>query len=409
MFATDPMPLYQYTAVDDLGQKVSGQMEASSEAALGALLSRQGRWLAQASERSSSGARTARSRGNRRVSRRVLIEFFLQISLQLRAGVSLIDALGYGLEEGGHPVFQGIQRDLRERIRAGAALSEAMSAHPRTFAPLIINLIKAGEGSGRLAETCAEIRRYYEWLDRLIGDFRQAMIYPIIVLVVTVSFFFLVFTTLIPKFATMLTELKIKLPWLTVALLETSRFMTQYAWVIGSGLVAVGLILKFGPRYSPPFARALDRIKLGLPIFGRILHLVCLARLAQNLTTLYLAGIPLLEALRLCRALVGNRVIEEGIIAVQAGVNAGQPMHEVMREHPVFSRLMVQMVAVGEASGSLGESLQHVADYYNDVVPRQIKRLLTIMEPAMILGLIVMVGTVALGVFLPIAETLGAK
>ncbi len=403
------MPLYQYTAVDDLGQRVSGQMEASNEAALGAVLGRQGRWLAEATERQVTARQTSRARGNKRVSRRVLIEFFLQIHLQLRAGVSLLDALGYGLEDGGNPAFQGIQRDLRERIKTGAAFSEALAAHPRTFAPLVINLIRAGEGSGRLAETCSEIRRYYEWLDRLIGDFRQALIYPIIVLVVTVAFFFLVFTTLIPKFATMLTELKIKLPWLTLALLDTSRFMTKYAWLIGLAIAAIALLLKLGPRYSPRFATMLDRVKLNLPIFGRILHLVCLARLAQNLTTLYTAGIPLLEALRLCRPLVGNRIIEEGIVAIQAGVNAGQPMNEVMREHPVFSRLMVQMVAVGESSGTLGESLQHVADYYNDIVPRQVKKLLTLMEPVMILGLIVMVGTVALGVFLPIAETLGAK
>jgi type IV pilus assembly protein PilC len=403
------MPLYQYTAIDELGHPVRGQLEASNEAALETLLSRQGRWLAEASERSLTVRRAARLRGNRRVPRQVLIEFFLQIHLQLRAGVALMDALGFGLNDGATPALQPVQRDLRERIKAGASFSEALAAHPRTFAPLVVNLVKAGEGSGRLAETCAEIRRYYEWLDRLIGDFRQALIYPTIVLTVTVAFFFLVFTSLIPRFATLLLELKIKLPWLTTVLLDTSRFMTRYAWLIGLGIAAIVALLKLGPRYSSRFARFLDRVKLALPVFGRILHLVCQARLAQNLTTLYSAGIPLLEALKLCRPLVGNRVIEEGVIALQAGVNAGQPLHEVMQETPVFSRLMVQMVAVGENSGTLGDSLQYVADYYNDIVPRQVKKLLTILEPAMIIGLIVLVGTVALGVFLPIAETLGAK
>jgi type II secretory pathway component PulF len=403
------MPLYQYTAIDDLGQRITGQVEASNEAALGTMLSRQGQWLAEASERQISVRRAARTRGNRRVPRRVLIEFFLQLHLQLRAGVSLIDALHFGLDDGANPGFRPIQRDLRERIRAGAAFSEAMAAHPRTFPPLVANLIRAGEGSGRLAESCREIQRYYEWLDRLIGDFRQALIYPLIVLGVTVIFFFVVFTTLIPRFATMLTELKIKLPWLTLAMLDLSRVMTQYAWGIGLGLAGLVAVLKFGPRSWSWFALLLDRLKLRLPIFGRILHLVCLARLAQNLTTLYSAGIPLLEALKLCRPLVGNRVVEAGVATLQAGVNAGRQLHEVMREDPIFSRLMIQMVAVGESSGTLGDSLQHVADYYNDVVPRQVKKLLTILEPVMILGLIVVVGTVALSVFLPIAETLGAQ
>jgi type II secretory pathway component PulF len=188
-----------------------------------------------------------------------------------------------------------------------------------------------------------------------------------------------------------------------------SQFMTRHAWLIGLTFAAIVALIRLGPRYWSWFAQVLDRLKLRLPLFGRILHLVCLARLAQNLTTLYSAGIPLLEALKLCRPLVGNRVVEDGVAALQAGVNAGQQLHEIMREHPIFSRLMIQMVAVGESSGTLGDSLQHVADYYNDVVPRQVKKLLTILEPVMILGLIVMVGTVALSVFLPIAETLGAK
>jgi len=401
------MPLYQYTAVDELGKRIRGQMEASNEAALETSLSRQGHWLAESSERVLTVRHAAQRRGNRRVPRRVLIEFFLQVHLQLRAGVALLDALKFGLDEGGHAAFQSVQKDLRERIKSGAAFSEALAAHPRTFAPLVVNLIRAGEGSGRLAETCGEIRRYYEWLDRLIGDFRQALIYPSIVLAVTTAFFFLVFTTLIPRFAVMLSELKIKLPFLTQALLDLSRFMTKYSWLIGLMLGLGFLGLKYGPRFSERFATALDRFKLAIPIFGRILHLVCLARLAQNLTTLYNSGIPLLEALKLCRPLVGNRIVESGVLAVQAGVNAGQPMNEVMKEHPIFSRLMVQMVAVGESSGTLGDSLQHVADYYNDIVPRQVKKLLTILEPVMILGLIVLVGTVALAVFLPIAETLG--
>jgi len=403
------MPLYQYTAVDESGQTVRGRMEAGSEMILESVLSRQGHWLTEAREQQLTRRREARLRGNRRVPRRVLIEFFLQMHLQLRAGVALLDALNFGLEDEGHAAFQTVQRDIRERIKAGAAFSEAMAAHPRTFAPLVVNLIRAGEGSGRLAECCNELRRYYEWTDRLIADFRQALIYPSIVLSVTVVFFFLVFTTLIPRFATMLSELKIKLPWLTLALLDTSRFMTHYAWLIGLTLAAFAALLKLGPRYSSRFAMFLDQVKLVLPVFGKILHIVCLARLAQNLTTLYSAGIPLLEALRLCRPLVGNRVVEEGVTQLHAGVNAGQPLNQTMRENLIFSRLMVQMVAVGEASGTLGDSLQHVADYYNDVVPRQVKKLLTMLEPAMILGLIVLVGTVALAVFLPIAEALGAK
>jgi type IV pilus assembly protein PilC len=403
------MPLYRYTAVDDLGHALRGQMEASSEAALEASLRKHGQWLTDARARASTNATRARSQGNRPVSRRVLIEFFLQTGLQLRSGVSLVEALTFGLEDDMSPVFHAVQSDVMERVRAGSPFSEALAAHPRTFAPLVINLVRAGESSGRLAEACVEIRQHYEWVDRLMADIRQALLYPAFVLVATVVFFFLVFTFLIPRFAQVLTEIKVKLPLLTQLMLDISGFVKGHGGLIGAGLVLILCGLKFGPRISEPFARALDWVKLNLPVFGPIQHLICLSRLAQNLATLYRAGIPLLSSLQLCRGLVGNRLFQEALGVVESSVNAGRPMHESMRDNRIFSRLMVQMVAVGESTGTLGESLQHVADYYDDMVPRQVKKLLSIMEPVMIVGLIVMVGAVALAVFLPIVSMFDAK
>lgn len=403
------MPLYQYNAIDNLGRPLRGQLEATSEPALEALLRRQGHWLTSARERATAAESAAQGKGNRTVPRRVLIEFFLQTSLQLRSGIALVQALDFGLDDQTHAGFKEVQQDVMERVKAGSSFSEALSSHPRTFPPLVVNLIRAGESSGRLAETCADIRRYFEWIDRLMADMRQALLYPVFVLVATIAFFFLVFTFLIPRFAAVLTEIKVKLPWLTRVFLDISKFMTKYGWAVGAGIVAVILVFKYGPRLSVGFARLLDRGKLWLPIFGPIHHLICLSRVAQNLATLYRAGLPLLTSLQLSRGLVGNRILEDAVAQVEVSVNAGRPMHEAMRDNPVFSRLLVQMVAVGESTGSLGDALQHVSDYYDDIVPRQVKKFLSILEPTMIICLVVMVGTVALAVFLPIASMLEAK
>lgn len=403
------MPLYRYTALDEVGRSLRGQMEASNEAALEAILRKQGQWLTDAKARVIHANAKVRPRGNRAVSRRVLIEFFLQTGLQLRSGVALVEALGFGLEDEANAAFQSVQREVLEQVKAGSSFSEALSAHPRTFAPLVINLIRAGESSGRLAETCVEIRRYYEWIDRLMSDIRQALLYPAFVLVATIVFFFLVFTFLIPRFAVVLTEIKVPLPLLTRVMLDMSQFMTHHGWLVGGAIALLFFTVKFGPAMSTRFARGLDWVKLNLPIFGPIHHLICLSRVAQNLATLYRAGIPLLPSLQLCRSLVGNRLLEEALVTVEASVNAGRPMHESMRENRVFSRLMVQMVAVGESTGTLGDSLQHVSDYYNDIVPRQVKKLLSILEPVMIIALVVMVGLVALAVFLPIVSMFDAK
>jgi type II secretory pathway component PulF len=403
------MPVYQYNALDDLGHKLHGQMEVPNEAALELALQRRGHWLTEARERKTTRAATARGRGNRAVSRRVLIEFFLQTSLQLRSGIALVDALAFGLRGTTHAGFAEVQANVLERVRSGASFSEALAAHPRTFAPLVVNLIRAGEASGQLQEVCAEIRRYYEWLDRLMSDIRQALLYPSFVLAATMAFFVLVFTYLIPRFAQVLSEIKVRMPFLTKVFLALSQFMVAHGWwlaIIGVGIVTAWMIV---PRFSRPLARAQDRLRLAVPIFGEIHHLICLSRVAQNLATLYRAGVPLLSSLQLCRSLVGNRVLEDAMVKVEAAVNGGRPMHEAMQEDAVFSRLMVQMVAIGETTGSLGDSLNHVADYYNDIVPRQVKKLLTILEPVLIVGLIVMVGSVALAVFLPIAAMFDAK
>src|SRR5688572_13124460 len=135
------MPLYRYTALDEVGRSLRGQMEASNEAALEAILRKQGQWLTEARARAVTTKAAARPRGNRAVSRRVLIEFFLQTGLQLRSGVSLVDALGFGLEDEANAAFQSVQREVLDRVKAGSTFSEALTAHPRTFAPLVVNLI----------------------------------------------------------------------------------------------------------------------------------------------------------------------------------------------------------------------------------------------------------------------------
>lgn len=403
------MPVFQYTAVDGLGQTLRGEMEATSESALDAMLRKQGQWLAEANERTVVLRQQGRAKGNRAIPRRLLIEFFLQANIQLRTGVTLVDAIGFGLDDVTHAGFREVQTQILDRVRAGASFSDALADHPKTFAPLIISLIRAGESSGRLSETCGDIRRYYEWVDRLMGDIRQALMYPAMVLVATIIFFFLVFTFLIPRFAGVLTEIKVPLPFITRLFMDISKFMTGHAGLVAAGLVAVAVTVYLAPKYFVSVARFVDRLKLALPIFGPIHHLICLSRVAQNLATLYKSGIPLLQALQLCRTLVGNRLMEDSIQRVEVAVNAGRPMNEAMKADPLFSRLMAQMVGIGEKTGSLGDSLQHVADYYDEMVPRQVKKFLSLLEPVMILGLIVMVGAVALAVFLPIASMLEAR
>ena len=217
------------------------------------------------------------------------------------------------------------------------------------------------------------------------------------------------FTFLVPRFATMLRDLNLPLPPLTLAVLGVSEFLVNHGlWLLG-GTVAAVIVFRLLLRRSPEFAYGYDNCKLQIPIFGALNRMICLARFAQNLAILYRAGVSLIEALQLVRSLVGNRVLERAVAEIQAGVREGRQISAVMSRHEVFSRLLVQMVSVGESSGSLSETLQNVSDYYNEMLPRQVKKLFTILEPVMIVFLIALVGTVALAIFLPIISLMNLR
>jgi type II secretory pathway component PulF len=405
------MPTFHYVALDAEGRSCRGQLEAASEAALDVLLRRQGQWLAEVEAPRVVRLPGTRARGGS-VPRRVLIEFFLQLSIQLKAGVPLLSALEFGATDTeGHAGFHRTQQDLLDQVKAGVRLSDAMREQPRVFAPLVVNLVCAGEASGRLAETCRELHRYYDWVDRLAASVRQALIYPAFVFIAAGLFLVLVFTFVVPRFASLLGELGTGLPLLTRLVMGVSGFLVHRGWVLLAAISGLVVAVKLGQRGSDWFALGLDRAKLALPVLGPLAQMICLSRFAQNLAILFRAGLPLIEALDLTRGLVGNRVLDRAVTVIQANVNEGRPVHEAMSRHRVFPRLIVQMVHVGENTGGLSDALQNVADYYNynEMVPQRVKKVFGVLEPLMIVGLVARVGTVALAIFLPIARVLGFK
>lgn len=406
------MPLYRFTSIAEDGRTLKGQLEAASEQALEAVLRKQGQWLASARELNPMALRPTAQRpriGNVKVPRRVLIQLFLSLHLQLKAGVNLLTALTFALDADGHAGYRGVHLDVLERVKAGEPLSEAMAAHPRTYPTLAVHLIRAGEASGRMTESCEEIRRHLEWSDRLLADIRQALFYPVAVLVAVAILFFVVFTFFIPRFTAVLKEIAVPLPALTVFMMSVSGFMKEHWPGILVTLALAAGSWQAGLRFSPGFARAIDRFKLRLPVFGQIIRQICLSRFIQNLAVLYRGGVPLLETLRLSRSIIGNRVIEESVLRIEEGVRAGRPLNESMGLDPIFPPLVVQMTSLGELTGTLDESLQSAANYYDVMVPRDVKKLFALFEPFIIICLVAMVGVVALSIFLPIASVLEAR
>ena len=399
------MPHYRFTAIDDRGGRHSGYREAANESALSTLLRREGHWLAEARE-SRSPFRTPSFRFRfRRVPQRVLEQFFFSLSLQLSAGVDLVAALTFGLQSDAPASFRTVHANILQRVKAGVPLSEAMALHPRAFSVVVINLVRAGEACGRLGEVCDEIRHLFEWQSRLLGDVKQALIYPITLLLATISFFFVVFTFFIPRFSLVLRELGTPLPWLTRVMIQVSDTLKHHFILAGLALILPPLAVAVGCRISARFAQGFDGLKLRLPFVGPILWQTCLCRLTHNLATLYQSGISLLEALRLCEPLVGNRLLRASLKTVQEGIAAGRTLHETLSQSALFPPMVVQMTALGETTGTLDQSLKNVARYYDLMVPRAVKQLFLMFEPLMIFGLLLVVGTIVLSMFLPIAAS----
>lgn len=250
--------------------------------------------------------------------------------------------------------------------------------------------------------------RYLEWVDQIVADVRQASLYPLIILCVVVVFALFLFSYIIPQFAALLTSLKVPLPLLTLVIFGLGTFIkaTWLIWLPILILVPAGIFI--GRRVSKEFALAFDRFKLSLPIFGVLNKMLAISRFTHNLAILYHSGIAIIQSLNLCQGLVGSPVVESAIAEVEKDVKAGKQLSEAMRRHPIFPALLLRMVVIGETTGNLDESLENVANYYNLIIPRRIKKLFTVLEPMMMLGLIIAVGCIAVAIYLPILSLMGS-
>jgi type IV pilus assembly protein PilC len=408
------MPLFQYQATDQRGRNFEGSMTAHDESNLEEKLKQAGLWLIDAAVQRSTSADAPREgqvsraslSGKRR--RRTLIEFCTLMGFQIRVGIPLIQSLEVAIQDCDDPRFRPVLQGLQRHLEAGLLFHEALEKYPRVFSPHFISVIHAGEASSKLPETFEDLGGYLEWMDRIIADVRQASLYPAIVSVVIAAFVVFLFSFIIPKFADLLTGLHIPLPLLTKLIFGLGNFMktTWWAWVA----VLLGLVVgvPLGKRHSKPFALTLDMLKLKMPIFGELNTMLALSRFTHNFAILYRSGIPILQALQLCRSLTGSQVLEDAVDRVQEDVKNGSTLSEGMRRQSIFPPLILRMTVMGETTGSLDTSLENVASYYNQVIPRRIKKIFTVVEPLLMLLLIGIVGAVALAIYLPLLALMGS-
>jgi type IV pilus assembly protein PilC len=410
------MPIFKYEAVDERGKRMRGAMPAVDESQLEQRLKEARLWLTEAAidrpAASRANAATRQRYGFKlrgRRGRRELIDFCTLMIFQVRVGISLTRALDVACQDCKNPGFREVLNDLQRQLQSGQKLHEAMGRYPRVFSPHYVSVVRAGELSGKLPESFEDLRAYLEWVDEISNQVRQASLYPAIVITVVMGFTVFLFTFIIPKFAALLDSLGVQQPFLTRAVFSAGYVMKSTWWLWLSILLFVAFGIPLGRRLSKRFNYLMDRLKLHYPIFGDLNLMLALSRFAHNLAMMYRSGLSILAALHACQeGLIGNAVVEEAVGHIEEEVKGGSAIAEAMHRQPIFSALLLRMVGMGEITGNLDAALDNVAAYYNDVIPRRIKAIFSIVEPMLMLFLIFVVGCVALAIYLPIISLMGA-
>lgn len=400
------MATLAYTAIRPDGKIVTGRGEAVSEEALGNQLAKERLELVEAKEvgRPNRTRNLRRTTGKEKASRRDVADFFFQMGTLLKAGVPILQALelvGDGMGPGN---LQTVVRNLAVQIQGGTNLQEAMAQFPGVFPEVVLCLVRVADKTGTLPQVCEELRAYLNWLDKMTGEIKKAMTYPIVLLVAVGIFIVGMFTFVVPSFAKVLKDMNAPLPALTKFVMGVSDFFLGNIIPIVCTVMLIVVLAHELPRRFSGVAIWLDGVKLKIPIFGPLNLMICISRFGQNLATMYRSGMLILESLALSRDLIGNRKLAAALTRVHDGVASGRKIAETMKETDMFPPLVLQMVQTGENTGQLAESLQNVTDYYNDVIPRSIQQVFGILKPMITFLLIGVVGLVVLSIVLPLTE-----
>lgn len=373
------MPSFSYNAVDKLGRPAIGQLDAVNEVDLEIRLSRMGLDLITFR----TAAKSTSLFNRKRVSNQDLIMFCFQLEQLNSAGVPLLDCLNDLRESSSNLYFQKILGAVSSEVEGGKMLSEALAQHPAVFSEVFVSLIAAGEHTGQLPVVLNNLFNTIRWQDELMSQTKKLLAYPAFVAVVVSLAVVFLMTYLVPQMVSFLQNMGQELPLNTKILIAISNAFVDYWWLmIGLPLVAViGLISVIK---SNPIARyRFDLFKLNMPVTGPILHKIIMARFARYFALMYQTGIPILDAIKICENIVGNRVVADALTRVHAQINAGDSMSESFRNAGLFPQLVVRMIKVGENTGALDKSLLNISYFYDRDVNDAMQKMLKMIEPAL--------------------------
>ncbi|MUV36828.1 Type II secretion system protein [Lentibacillus sp. JNUCC-1] len=388
---------FQYTGKRLSGQRVKGKIEAETEHEALTLLEKNGLVIVDIAETKPWNKDII---VNRKLKNADFVIFLRQYATLINAGISISEATKTMAKQTNNHALKLALEDIDKHLDKGESLSVAASEHPNIFPELLVNMIYAGEASGKLDEILNQMADYYEKEHTNRRKLISALMYPGIVGIITVflTIFLLVF--IVPQFVSMFQSFGEEIPAFTQLVLSLSDVVSAYWWIAVILIVPAVLIYKYVIQF-PEVAYQVDLIKIRFPFLGQLAHKAVLVRMTQTMSTLVNSSVPILQAMEITERVVGNRVMQDVLRGSRESLEIGESITRPMQGHWAFPPLIVQMMQIGEKTGTLDHMLQKAADFYEEELEQLSNRIKTLIEPLMIIVLTVIVGSVIMAVVIP--------
>ncbi|WP_430784800.1 type II secretion system F family protein [Virgibacillus flavescens] len=388
---------FQYTGKQVSGKKINGKIEAESKLEAIKILEKEGFILVDITETKPWNKEIIL---NKKVKNKDFVIFLRQYSTLIRAGISISDATKTMVKQTDNYALQHALSAVDKQLENGQALSAAAKEHPRVFPSLLVNMIHAGEASGKLDEILNQMADYYEKEYRNKQKIVSALLYPTVVGVITLllSMFLLIFV--VPQFVGMFKSFGEEIPPFTQFILTLSQLAASYWWIFFFIMAAGYLLYKYSMRFNS-FVYRMDIIKMKFPLLGVVVHKGVLVRMLQTLSTLFNSSVPILQSVEITERVVGNRVIQSVLTKSRESLEVGESLTKPMSNHWAFPALVVQMIQIGEKTGALDHMLMKAADFYEEEVEQLSNRIKVLIEPIMIIVLTFIVGSIIMAIVIP--------
>lgn len=399
---------FTYTAHDDKGKEVSGKLTAQNRDQAAELLRKRGFTAPLIKSAQAKGSKKEiKLPGSGKVKPKALVVFTRQFATMIAAGVPMLRCLNTLKEQAASPALRDALEKITSDVQGGAQLSDSLAKHPKVFSEVYVNMVRAGETGGILDQILGRLATQVEKDASIKGKFKSAMVYPVVVTLVAVGAVGFLMVGVIPKLAGILSNAGGELPPQTKLILGISNFMTS-KWYVLIGLIVLGIFVFKKVTSTPKGKFAYHKLQLKMPIFGNIILKVNVARFARTFSSLMAAGVTVIDALQITAGALTNVVVRKALIDSIDSIKNGSNIADSLAKSEILPAIIIQMTAVGEETGKIGEVLDKVAEFYEEEVDQITSSLSSIIEPILIVGLGAIVGFIVMSVLGPILAIQGA-